>query len=82
MSTTPQLDLTAEDEAEMMGYRPPESDAELISGRKASVLATAHALPRLVLLALRLGRQADPGSLTIMLSPRRRAPSTCWPSPA
>ncbi|MGW3228707.1 ATP-binding cassette domain-containing protein [Kitasatospora sp. NPDC001095] len=67
MSTTQQLDLTAEDEAEMMEYRPPESDAELISGRKASVLATARALPRLVLLALRLGRQADPGSLTIML---------------
>ncbi|MFD9692069.1 hypothetical protein ACFXPX_01385 [Kitasatospora sp. NPDC059146] len=43
MSSTQQLDLTAEDEAEMMEYLPPESDAELISGRKAGVLATARA---------------------------------------
>ncbi|MFD0345349.1 hypothetical protein ACFQ0M_03180 [Kitasatospora aburaviensis] len=45
----------------------PGSDAEIIDGSKTTLRATARALPRLLALALRLGRQADRRALAVLL---------------
>ncbi|MER7757932.1 ABC transporter ATP-binding protein [Kitasatospora sp. NPDC097643] len=61
-------DDAADDDTAMMEYQPSGSDTEIISGRKTTLRATARALPRLTLLALRLGVRADPRSLVVLLA--------------
>ncbi|WP_395298114.1 ATP-binding cassette domain-containing protein [Kitasatospora hibisci] len=55
------------DDSAMMEWQPPGSDAEIIDGSKTTLRATARALPRLLVLALRLGRQADRRALVVLL---------------
>ncbi|MFF2951403.1 ATP-binding cassette domain-containing protein [Kitasatospora sp. NPDC057965] len=69
-TTTPTTTTTATDGADdsvMMEWQPPGSDAEIIDGTKTTLRATARALPRLLALALRLGRQADRPALFVLL---------------
>ncbi|MEU6238096.1 ABC transporter ATP-binding protein [Kitasatospora sp. NPDC047058] len=56
------------DDSAMMEWQPPGSDAEIIDGTKNTLRATARALPRLLVLALRLGRQADRPALVVLLA--------------
>lgn len=65
--TTVNAQHTDADADQMMEYQPPGSEAQLISGRKATLAATARAVPRLIALALRLGRRTDPRALVVML---------------
>ncbi|MET8540179.1 ABC transporter ATP-binding protein [Kitasatospora sp. NPDC004799] len=56
------------DDAAMMQWQPPGSDAEIIDGSRTTLRATARALPRLLALALRLGRQADRPALIALIA--------------
>ncbi|MER5349399.1 ABC transporter ATP-binding protein [Kitasatospora sp. NPDC002551] len=56
------------DDAVMMEWQPPGSDAEIIDGSKTTLRATARALPRLLALALSLGRRADRPALVVLLT--------------